>query len=131
MKIKKKRFWKFTLVALCLLVPLLAWLGFGDRGLSHLYRKEMERQDYIEKIRRLAGENQDMIEEIHRLRTDMKYVESVARKELNLIKKNELVYRFNKEDTPSSVVTVLRPNSKHINKNGKSEREERDGGKIE
>jgi cell division protein FtsB len=131
LKNRKKSFWKFALAGLCFLGPLLAWLGFGDRGLIHLYRKEMERQAYVEKIRQLAEENQAMIEEIHRLRTDMKYVESVARKELNLIKKNEIVYRFNKENTSNNTIKVMRPKSQSTNKNGGSEREEGNDDKIE
>jgi cell division protein FtsB len=101
LKPKKRKFWKFALLILCFLVSLLAWLGFGDHGLIHLYHKDMERQARVETIRRLAEENQSMLEEIRRLRTDMKYIESVARKELNLIKQNEIVYRFDKKDNQS------------------------------
>ena len=104
MKPKKRKFWKFALLILCFLAPLLAWLGFGDHGLLHLYYKKIERQARIEKIRQLAGENQSMLEEIHRLRTDMEYIESVARKELNLIKQNEIVYRFDKKDNHNNTV---------------------------
>ena len=104
MKPKKKNFWKFALLILCFLAPLLAWLGFGDHGLIHLYHKEMERQARVETIRQLAEENQSMLEEIRRLRTDMEYIESVARKELNLIKQNEIVYRFDKKDKHDNTV---------------------------
>ena len=54
----------------------------------------MERQAYLDNIRLLAEENRALLDEIHRLRSDMKYVESVARKELNLVKENEVIYRF-------------------------------------
>ena len=64
----------------------------------------MERQARVETIRQLAEENQSMLEEIHRLRTDMEYIESVARKELNLIKQNEIVYRFDKKDNHDNIV---------------------------
>jgi cell division protein FtsB len=100
-----------VVIVLCFVGPLLAWLGFGDRGLIHLYRKELERQAYVEKIRCLAEENQKMLEEIRRLRSDLNYVEKVARKELNLIKPNELVYRFKDKkkredaDNPTSTGT--------------------------
>ena len=104
MKPKKRKSWKFALLILCFLAPLLAWLGFGDHGLIHLYHKEMERQARVETIRQLAEENQSMLEEIRRLRTDMEYIELVARKELNLIKQNELVYRFDKKDNHDNTV---------------------------
>ncbi|NQU13434.1 MAG: septum formation initiator family protein [Desulfobacteraceae bacterium] len=98
----KSKFWKIPLIILCLLIGIVAWLGFGEQGLIHLYRTEMERQAHMDKIRRLAGENQDLLEEIDRLRTDMKYVESVARRQLNLIKENEVIYRFEKKEGGSS-----------------------------
>ena len=107
MKPKKRKFWKFTLLILCFLAPLLAWLGFGDHGLLHLYHKGMERQSRVETIRQLAGENQSMLEEIRRLRTDMEYIESVARKELNLIKQNEIVYRFDKKDNHDNTIKEI------------------------
>ena len=85
------------MIILCILGPIVAWLGFGKHGLFHLYHTGLERQAYVEKIRRLAEENQALLEEVYLLRSDMNYVETVARKELNLIKENELIYRFNKE----------------------------------
>ncbi len=98
MNLRRPKFWKIPLIVLCLLIGLAAWLGFGEQGLIHLYRTEMERQAHLDKIRRLAEENQALLDEIKRLRTDMKYVESVARRELNLIKENEVIYRFQKKE---------------------------------
>ncbi len=98
----KSKFWKIPLIILCLLIGIVAWLGFGEQGFIHLYRTEMERQAHMDKIRRLAEENQDLLKEIDRLRTDMKYVESVARRQLNLIKENEVIYRFETEEGGSS-----------------------------
>jgi len=85
------------LIALCLAGATVAWLGFGERGLIRLYHTEMERQAYIDRIRRLDKENKELLKEVQRFRTDMKYVESVVRRELNLIKKNEVIYRFKNE----------------------------------
>ena len=85
------------MISLAILTPFLAWLGFGERGLFHLYRTEMERQVYIDRICLLAEENQSLLEEVNRLSTDMEYIESLARKDLNLVKLNEVVYRFKKE----------------------------------
>ena len=130
MRPKKKRFLKFALIFLCFLGPLLAWLGFGDRGLIHLYRKEMERQAYVDTIRRLAEENQTMLEEINRLRTDMEYVESVARKELNLIKENEIVYRFDKNNTRNDADKTAQRETQQNDETGTSAREVQGDGKI-
>ena len=75
---------------------IVAWLGFGQRGFIHLYKMEKERQAYIEKIGLLERENQRLLDEINRIRSDKEYLESYARRELGLLKDNEILYRFNK-----------------------------------
>lgn len=96
-KKKQKKFWKVPIIILCILAPLVFWLGFSEHGFVHLYRTEMERQAYTERIRQLTEENQALLVEIDRLRTDKKYIESVARKQFNMIKPNEVIYRFEQE----------------------------------
>ncbi len=108
----------------------MAWLAFGERGFLHLYDAEMERQAHIERIRRLAAENQALLEEINRLRTDIEYAESVARKELNLIKENEVIYRFKKEKRGDRIVGTIPPKPKEASGNRKKNKEERHDGGI-
>lgn len=91
----KKDILKFSFIALLFLGLIVAWLGFGERGFIHLYRMEQERQTYVERINQLEKNNQQLLEEINRLRNDQDYIESVARRELGLIKDNEILYRFN------------------------------------
>ncbi len=93
----KKKLWKIPLIIICILAPLLVWIGFSDQGFVHLYRTELERQAYIERIRKLTEENQALLDEISRLRTDEKYVESVAREQFNMVKSNEVIYRFDQK----------------------------------
>ncbi|MDY6973829.1 MAG: septum formation initiator family protein [Thermodesulfobacteriota bacterium] len=115
---------------LCFSGVILAWLGFGERGLIHLYRTEMERQEYVDRIRQLADENEVLLEEVRRLRTDMEYVESVARKQLNLVKPNEVVYRFSNEKPYDDDIKTISTKFKHTNENGNSERMVADDGGI-
>ncbi len=117
------------MIMLCLVGLVVAWLAFGERGFVHLYHTEMERQDNIEKIRRLADENRTLREEIDRLRNDLKYVESVARRELNLIRENEIIYRFKEEKPCTEVAGKISPESQGAEKNNKSGKEvQRHGG---
>jgi cell division protein FtsB len=97
----KKDLLKFTLFSLVLLSMAVAWLGFGERGFVHLYRMERERQTYMEKIHQLEQENRNLMEEIQRLRTDRDYIESMGRRELGLVKNDELIYRFDKKKEPA------------------------------
>ncbi len=121
---KKRNLWKIPLIVICILGPILAWVGFGKQGLVHLYHTEIERQAYIERIRRLTDENQALLDEIDRLRTDMKYVESVARNQFNMIKSNEVIYRFGEENHPGNDTKTLPLKAQHDDNIGKPEREE-------
>ena len=121
---RKRKFWKIPLIILCFLIAIVAWLGFGEQGLIHLYRTEMERQAHMDRIQRLAEENQSLMEEIDRLRTDMKYVESVARRQLNLIKENEVIYRFEKKEKGSSARN--NPAAPGVRQTGKKVRSEKE-----
>lgn len=96
---------KAAVIGLLILGPVTAWLAFGKRGFVQLYRMETERQDSVAKIRQLAEENQALMDEISRFRTDMTYVESVARRELGLIRENEVVYRFEKDGSKKGTTT--------------------------
>lgn len=95
------RLLKKILVAAGILAVVTAWLGFGESGFLHLYRMGAERREATERIRLLAGQNQALMEEINQLRTDLAYVESVARKELGLVRPNEVIYRFKREENRS------------------------------
>lgn len=117
MNSRKWKFWKIPLIVLCLLIGIVAWLGFGEQGLIHLYRTEMERQAHMDRIQRLAEENQRLMDEIERLRTDMKYVESVVRRQLNLIKENEVIYRFEKKEKGDSALD--NPTAQGVRQTGK------------
>jgi cell division protein FtsB len=91
---RKKSLLKFLLITLPLLGLMLAWLGFGERGFIHLYKMEKKREASLQKILKMEKENQKLLDEIQRLQKDQAYIESVARRELGLIKEDEILYRF-------------------------------------
>jgi len=88
---------KFSLLALLFLGLVVAWLGFGERGFIHLYRMDRERQTYLEKINKLERENRELLDEIQRLRSDREYVENLGRREMGLVKEDEIMYRFERK----------------------------------
>lgn len=94
MEKKNRKFLKTALTLLSFVILLAAWLGFGRQGLIQLYRSEKERQACVAKILAVAQENQALMDEIDRLTNDMEYLAGVARKELNVVKENEVIYRF-------------------------------------
>ena len=99
----KKGILKVSIFILLFSGLTIGWLGFGERGLVHLYQMDKERQARLEKARQLERENKQFLEEIDRLRTDKEYLESLGRRELGLIKEGEILYRFStgkKKDSP-------------------------------
>ena len=98
MSLNKKKFLRYILAAIILILALVAWIGFGERGFIHLYRMEKERQNYLEKIAELEQTNKELMNQIRRMREDRDYIETVARRELGLVKENELIVKFNSEN---------------------------------
>ena len=98
MAIVKKKFIKALLLGLFIILLVVSWLAFGDRGFIYLYRMDNERQEHLERIQKLELANQELKDEIDKLRYDRDYIEATARKELGLVKKNEVIYRFTEDD---------------------------------
>ena len=55
---------------------------------------DKERQNYLDKISELEQTNAELMNQIRRLREDRDYIETVARRELGLVKENELIIKF-------------------------------------
>ncbi len=90
----KKKYFTYILIFSLIAIILLAWLTFGQHGLLDLYKMQKEKERYLVIIGDLKEKNRLLADEIRRIREDPKYIESVARKELGLIKDNEIIYRF-------------------------------------
>ncbi len=76
------------------LVVILFMIVYSENGVNdwrHLSREVVEIQGEIKKID-LA--NRELARTIERLKTDMGYIEHVARHELGMTGKNEIVFRF-------------------------------------
>ena len=66
----------------------------GNAGLIHLIQAKIEKGKIEKEILQLEEENRKATAEIQALRSDLKSVERIAREELGLIKKGEVVYKF-------------------------------------
>jgi len=83
-----------SLVILVLLNILLVII-FGDRGLVEVDRLKGERDRLLKDNRDLQQQNHSLRREIERLKTDPAYIEHVARQELGMIGRDEVIVRFN------------------------------------
>ena len=70
---------------------------FGDKGLVDVVRLKKDRNGILGYNNAIEAANRALEKEIKPLRNDKRYIEYVAKKELGMIGKDEIVYRF--EDT--------------------------------
>ncbi len=84
-----------------ILIPILVLVSvmifftfFGDKGLLQVYRLRKELKEIERFNMDLQRENESLRAEIDNLRTNKKYIEELARRELGLVRKGETVYQF-------------------------------------
>jgi len=85
--------------ALVLVFFLLMFILFSENGLADLNRLKAERDGLLKKNAELIQQNLFLCREIERLKTDPEYVENLARKELGVIGKDEVVIKVKKGRT--------------------------------
>ncbi|MBN1254288.1 MAG: septum formation initiator family protein [Deltaproteobacteria bacterium] len=90
-KIKRKGSFIFLLG-----IILVVWFFtlFGEKGIVKIIQLRRERDRIIADVNRIQEDNKRLQEEIRRLREDSRYLESVARRDLGLIKENEILFIF-------------------------------------
>ncbi len=100
---------------------LLLVIIFGSDGLVDLISLKKETKILKEKNEELARENLTLYREIDRLKNDLDFIESIARKELGVVRKDELVFEFKTDGASKKRKTEKRriPVEKQGNSRGK------------
>jgi cell division protein FtsB len=80
-------------VAVLLLFSLLFFIIFSDHGLLDLNMLRKERDQLAEKNQLFNHENLTLSDEIDRLQNDPKYIENIARQELGMVGRDELILK--------------------------------------
>jgi len=81
------------LVSVLLLLALLFFIIISDQGFADLRSLKRERDQLVGENEKLARENQAISIEIDRLKHDPGYIESIARRELGMIGKDEIILK--------------------------------------
>jgi len=82
------------------IIPILAvtfilyFTIFGERGLLRIYHLNKEMQDVQHRLEALKGENMKFMREVDALKNDRRYLESIARRDFGMVRKNEIIYQF-------------------------------------
>ncbi len=76
------------------LLALLLFIVFSDHGFIDLQRLRKHKKTLIQTNSGITRENLSLYREIERLKNDPKYIEHVARQELGVIGKDEVILKF-------------------------------------
>jgi len=93
MSTRQKILLSFAILAL---FSMLLIIVFGDYGLADFNLLKQERDGLLNNNRKLEQENLSLYRQIDRLKNDLKYIENVARRELGMVGKDEVVFELNK-----------------------------------
>ncbi len=85
---------RLILWPLALVVLILGFAFFGDRGILHMLKLAGQKAVLIQDIADAEADNQALRAEIDSLRSDRSYIERVARTELGMVRDDELVFQF-------------------------------------
>ena len=88
-----------TIVLIAAIALVLGSLLLMPDGVPSLLALRRERQRLGEQAVALLEQNDALREQIHRLRTDDRFLEEIARRELGLVRGDEVVYRFRRPPT--------------------------------
>ena len=80
-------------IAAFLLIALFFFIIVSEHGLADLRFLKKERDRFVEESKRLSRENLTISIEIDRLKHDPAYIESIARQELGMIGKDEIILK--------------------------------------
>jgi len=80
-------------VSVLLLLALLFFIIISEHGLADLRSLKKERDQLVGENQKLTRENQAISIEIDRLKYDPGYIESIARRELGMIGKDEIILK--------------------------------------
>jgi cell division protein FtsB len=97
------------LIALPLVVVMVLVLLFSHRGLYQIYRLRHERILLEQENNHLAAENNRLARTIDRLQHDPILIQDLIRRELNFVKKNEIIFQFPPEKLAAVTSGSLNP----------------------
>jgi len=98
-----------TLAAVAFGLVLAVLLFFSHRELYQIYRLKQEKSNLDAENHRLSEENLRLARTIDRLHNDPEMIQDLIRRELNFVKKNEVIIQLPKSDTNQPVQAALVP----------------------
>jgi cell division protein FtsB len=76
---------------------ILFFTVFGDKGLLRIYELRQDIASVEERLSSTGLDNEKLKREIIALKSDRRYLESIARKDFGFVRSNEVIYQFPQE----------------------------------
>ena len=92
-------------VGIVALVSFLFVIALNDRGAIDFYQLHLRKVRVQRSNLELHKKNRELYDKIQRLKSDLEYVENIARTELGMVGKDEVVYQFRKKEPPETALT--------------------------
>ncbi len=73
---------------------ILFFTVFGDKGLLRIYELKQDKNKINTRLSENRNDNEKLKREIVALKSDRRYIESIARKDFGLVRNNEVIYQF-------------------------------------
>jgi cell division protein FtsB len=73
---------------------ILFFTVFGDKGLLRIYELKQDKNKIDARLADNRNLNEKLKLEIVALKSDRRYIESIARKDFGLVRNNEVIYQF-------------------------------------
>lgn len=82
---------------------ILFFTVFGDKGLLRIYELRQDIAGVEERLDSTRLDNEKLKREIIALKSDRRYLESIARKDFGFVRANEVIYQFPQEKKQPSI----------------------------
>ena len=76
------------------MLAMMAFTVWGDRGLLAMWRTQHDLDRLVREVEIVEQKNATLAREVQRLRSDLGYIEKIAREELGLVRPGEIVLEF-------------------------------------
>ncbi|MDO9069474.1 MAG: septum formation initiator family protein [Deltaproteobacteria bacterium] len=77
---------------------ILFFTVFGDKGLLRIFELKQDKNKIDARLVESRNDNEKLKREIIALKSDRRYIESIARKDFGLVRSNEVIYQFPQEN---------------------------------
>jgi len=88
---------KIYLIPAGCIIFILFFTVFGDKGLLRIIELKQDKARIDNRLTDAKADNEKLKLELAALKTDRRYLESIARKDFGLVRSNEVIYQFPQE----------------------------------